>query len=178
MSYHVGGVIEGAAPILFNRMFSEPSSNKTEEKRMATAAKERLYTNGHGVYIPAWTFKKMLCVDGVSKAGLKFRRASLTGFLLPSLWMDGDPEFGVEKADFLHETWGRVPPKRGAMVKIYRPALDTGWRLSFGFRVDDDLVDPDQVQSALAIAGLKVGLGGWRPEFGRFVIREWNVSKL
>lgn len=174
--YRVDGMIEGVAPILFNRPYTEPASTKTEEARKATAARERLYVGPDGLFMPAWTFKKMLCVDGTSMAGLAIKRKPLRQFLLPALFMDGDPLFGVEKADFLHEVWGRVPPKRGAMVKIWRPALETGWHLTFGFRVLDDLVDADQIRQALDVAGIKVGLGGWRPEYGRFIVREWTVD--
>jgi hypothetical protein len=176
MPYHVSGSIEGVAPILFNRPYTEPSSTQTEEKRKATAARERIYLGPDGVFMPAWTFKKMLCVDGATRAGLKIKRTGLSKFLLPGLFMDGDPRFGVQEADFLHEVWGRVPPRTGAMVKIWRPALETGWHLAFGFQVYDDLIDASQIREALDVAGLKVGLGGWRPEYGRFVVREWEVA--
>lgn len=72
---------------------------------------------------------------------------------------------------------GRVPPKRGPMVKVWRPAMEVGWTLRFAFRVFDDIVDAEQVREALATAGLLVGLGAWRPEYGRFVVDEWNVTR-
>jgi hypothetical protein len=174
--YHVNGMIEGTAPILFNRPYTEPSSTKTEETRKATAARERVYTGPDGLYIPAWTFKKMLSVDGATRAGLKIKRTGLSKYLLAALFMDGDPLFGVKEADGLNEVWGRVPPRTGAMVKIWRPQLNTGWHLSFGFSIVDDLVEESQVKEALEVAGLKVGLGGWRPEYGRFIVREWDVK--
>lgn len=174
--YHVSGMIEGVAPILFNRPYTEPSSTQTEEQRRATAARERVYRGDQGLYIPAWTFKKMLCVDGATRAGLKIKRTGLSKFLLAGLFLDADPLFGVEEADGLNEVWGRVPPRTGAMVKIWRPQLNTGWHLRFAFSILDELIDEAQVRTALETAGLKVGLGGWRPEYGRFIVREWEVT--
>lgn len=143
MSYHVDGVIEGIAPILFNRPYTEPASKKTEEARKKTATIERVYRNGHGLYLPSWSFKKMLG-DGITMAGLKMTgNKSLLPWLLATLYLDDDPLFGVEDMDFLHEVWGRVPPKRGAMVKVWRPALNTGWKLTFGLSVADDLLRPE-----------------------------------
>lgn len=178
MTYHVQGSIEGVAPILFNRPYTEPSRTQTEEERMATAARERVYKGKAGLYIPAWTFKKMLCVDGATRAGLKVKRTGLTRFLLPSLFLDADPLFGVAEASpELHVVWGKVPPRTGGMVPIYRPMLDTGWHLAFGFVMLDELVAESQIKAALETAGLKIGLGGWRPEYGRFVVRDWKVTK-
>lgn len=175
MAYTVTGTIEGVAPILFNQPYTEPASRKTEEQRRAEALERRIYRDETGVYIPAWTFKKMLCVDGATRAGLKINRAGLTRYLLAGLFLNGDPHF--EGTEIAHEVWGRVPPRTGAMVKIWRPGLATGWRLGFSFNVIDELIRASEVRTALETAGLGVGLGGWRPEYGRFVVREWNVAK-
>lgn len=174
MPYHVTGTIEGVAPILFNQPYTEPASRKTEEQRRTEALARRIYRDERGVFIPKWTFKKMLCVDGATRAGLKIARASMTRYLLAGLFLDDDPIFTGQ--EIAHETWGRVPPRTGAMVKVWRPGLDTGWQLTFGFQVIDDLVRPSEVRAALDIAGLGVGLGGWRPEYGRFVVKDWHAT--
>jgi hypothetical protein len=45
------------------------------------------------------------------------------------------PSFGVAEYDYIHEVLGRVPPRTGSQVLIRRPALDTGWVLTFALTV-------------------------------------------
>lgn len=177
---HIHGVIEGTAPILFNRPYTEPSRSQPEAERMATARRERIYLEDGQVYWPSWAFKKMICVDGTLKAGLKVGRAGLASYALASVFLSDNPTFiGKSDMDFLHEVWGKIPPgKTGKLVKVWRPAMDVGWLLDFSFDVIDELVKPAQLYQALAVAGVRVGMGAWRPEYGRFVVREWEVTPI
>ena len=56
-----------------------------------------------------------------------------------------------------------------------RAKFDT-WTLTFVLEAEDDLVDQHQLESWLAIAGRRIGLGDWRPEksgdYGRFEVDE------
>ena len=42
------------------------------------------------------------------------------------------------------------------------------WELTFGVSYDDDDVNPSQMEQMLQVAGKSVGLGDYRPKFGRF----------
>ena len=48
------------------------------------------------------------------------------------------------------------------------------WEVTFRLDADDELVDKDQLEAWLDIAGRRIGLGDWRPEksgdFGRFEV--------
>ena len=48
------------------------------------------------------------------------------------------------------------------------------WGVVFLVEADGELVDPDQLQTWLSIAGRRIGIGDWRPEksgdFGRFEV--------
>ena len=60
-----------------------------------------------------------------------------------------------------------------------RAKFDT-WSVTVVIEADDDLVDQQQLESWLTIAGRRIGLGDWRPErsgdYGRFVLEE--VSRV
>ena len=60
-------------------------------------------------------------------------------------------------------------------IERTRAKFDT-WSVTFVLEAEDDLVDQPQLESWLAIAGRRIGLGDWRPEksgdFGRFVVEE------
>lgn len=49
-----------------------------------------------------------------------------------------------------------------------RPLVPTGWTLTFTIEFDDSIVNESDIQDALTNAGSLVGLGDWRPKFGRF----------
>lgn len=44
------------------------------------------------------------------------------------------------------------------------------WGLSFTFVYDDGEVNPEQIHTALEVAGRMVGLGDFRPRFGKFTV--------
>ena len=51
-----------------------------------------------------------------------------------------------------------------------RPMFPTGWKLEFSVEFDDSVVDANTVLRAMQDAGRLVGLGDWRPKFGRFLV--------
>lgn len=59
----------------------------------------------------------------------------------------------------------------GRVMRI-RPMIPTGWSLTFTVEYDGSVVDAEQIVSAAKEAGALVGLGDWRPKFGRFTVEE------
>ena len=184
--YRIRGTIKGTAPILFNAWTKAElealdrggsTGKKTVEQREKEAY-ERLYKNGNGIFLPPWTFKKCL-LEGTQKAGVKEGRGSLVPYLAAEVFVDGELLFHKEEPDFIHTTWGRRPPRTGAACIVRRPALEAGWEVSFTIVVMEDRRRSDHIKIGLEAAGLKVGLGSWRPEFGRFVIVDgsWQAEK-
>ena len=51
-----------------------------------------------------------------------------------------------------------------------RPMVPTGWWLTCTVEFDESVVSKDQVIDACREAGSLVGLGDWRPKFGRFTV--------
>ena len=182
--YTVDIVIEGVAPILFNRMTDsdravlegeKPGGGKKSKAVRQAEAMERCYRDERGLYLPSWNVKRCI-IEGSNKAGLKEGRASLGQFLMAEMFLTEDPAFGKAEPDFLHENLGRVPARTGAAAIIRRPALSVGWRLPFTINVFEDRRATDSIAAAIETAGTKVGLGSWRPEFGRFVLKEFAHS--
>lgn len=72
--------------------------------------------------------------------------------------------------------WGKNPSTGGA-VWVVRPRIDK-WKLSFTVNVLLDEKIPDEViRDVLDYSGLYVGIGAWRPKFGRFKVTEFKEAK-
>lgn len=173
--YTVKTTVQGVAPLLFNRPDDERkvTGTITEEQRKESAQQNKVHKNGHGVFIPAWNIKQTL-INGC-KNTLK-GKASITNYVKAACFPK-DALFGRDEVDFLHECWGRVPPRTGALVKIWRPALKEGWTLPVEFSVTDDRLNSEALRLGWEHSGLMIGLGSWRPEYGRFIVLDWVVAK-
>lgn len=69
-----------------------------------------------------------------------------------------------------------VVVQRARVVRI-RPAFKPGWRLSFEITVIDDQISAGIVNDVLVLAGRTVGIGDFRPRFGRFMVTRFEVRK-
>jgi hypothetical protein len=70
----------------------------------------------------------------------------------------GDPRFMIRKG---------VKIQTSRIIRI-RPMIPTGWTLTFTVEFDETLVNARNLEQAILDAGTYVGLGDWRPKFGRF----------
>ncbi len=181
--YKIEGKIKGVAPLLFNRMLDnelEPAKLKPNQRgRMSmddriVEAEQRCHKNSSGLYLPGWNLKQCV-LEGCRRAGLKIGRRSMAPDLAACMFPDRELYFGKQEPDFMFTHWGRRPPRTGGACMISRPALKEGWELPFGLNVLDDRIDEVAIRRAMDEAGLLVGLGSWRPEFGRFLVVEWKT---
>lgn len=73
-----------------------------------------------------------------------------------------DPRFSLRKG---------VAVNKARVIRI-RPMIPTGWSLTFEVEFDESIVNPKSLLKAMADAGALIGLGDWRPKFGRFLVEE------
>jgi hypothetical protein len=71
-----------------------------------------------------------------------------------------DPRFTLRKG---------VKVQQSRIIRI-RPMIPTGWSLNFTLEFDESLVNARSLEKAMIDAGAVVGLGDWRPKFGRFLV--------
>jgi hypothetical protein len=74
--------------------------------------------------------------------------------------MLADPRFTLRKG---------VKVQQSRIIRI-RPMIPTGWSLSFTLEFDESLVNARALEKAMIDAGAVIGLGDWRPKFGRFLV--------
>lgn len=51
-----------------------------------------------------------------------------------------------------------------------RPMFPTGWKLPFTVEYDESVINGKDIVKAMNDAGALIGLGDWRPKFGRFTV--------
>jgi hypothetical protein len=73
-----------------------------------------------------------------------------------------DPRFSLRKG---------VAVQKSRIIRI-RPMIPTGWTMTFDLEFDEGIVNPKNLIKAMTDAGSLVGLGDWRPKFGRFLVEE------
>jgi len=184
--YQVKASIVGIAPILFDKMTDRAKQgivdggnlgNLTDAEKRAMAP-YKVYRNGHGLYIPYGNLKKCV-LEGSTKAGLKHAGKALWGFLAPTMFFqERELLLNKEEPEFIWEEMVSIPPgKKGAKVMDYRPGLEPGWSVSFNLRMFDERVTPQLVRRAFDEAGLLIGVCNHRPDFGRFEVNDWEISK-
>ena len=71
---------------------------------------------------------------------------------------------------FWLQTPCKIPPKTGALVMKVRAMMPTGWKLAFQLTYDQETIADKTLREVLITAGSFVGIGSWRPKFGRFTV--------
>lgn len=76
--------------------------------------------------------------------------------------------------DFIRDDEGYTL-RKGVKVQLariirIRPMVPTGWSATFTVEYDESIVNRQAVIQALTEAGALIGLGDWRPKFGRFTV--------
>lgn len=79
-------------------------------------------------------------------------------------------EDAYTKADFKLQTPCKIPPKTGSLFMKLRCVMPTGWKTKFALSFDEEVIAEKTIHEVLARAGGFVGIGSWRPKFGRFVV--------
>ena len=126
-----------------------------------------LYVDDGKLCIPSEVLEAAL-VEGAKKQKLG-KQAQSTLFVSGNaiLHFDGD-NLTVD------ELWDRGTNRLTTGVRIQRnrvmrtrPKIDK-WSCEIAINFDDKILDPPRVSEIVATTGREVGIGDWRPKFGRF----------
>jgi hypothetical protein len=190
--YSVNVQVQGIAPLMQHRYplpdfesLSKGGKVKTGEVDYTQEWRGYLYADSEGnIYQPATHF------DGAmikAAAGYKVQGgrgktykdlfkgnvfvspdAILHGIKVPeNLDTDGDKPLYLDVRP--------VVVQRARVVRI-RPCFKPGWKLDFEITILDDQILANVVNEVLALAGRTVGIGDFRPRFGRFMVTKFEVN--
>lgn len=183
LPYVVSFTIEGVCPILFHAWNNEAVAEKSAAKKGSTAKK----SDNVESYIYR-TAKNEIALPGVyvhsaMQYAAKFkqdprspRKSAFDLFKAAVSPLTEYASLGTEKWDYLDER--RVLVQRNAIMR-QRPAFNAGWKAQMQFVVNlPEYVSPVFFHDVLTLSGRAIGVGDFRPTYGRFQIVEFEVLDL
>ncbi len=160
--------IKGTAPLLFHKfddsIGGKPDPNLSERD----IAKDYLYENEDGIYTPGEHIERSL-----QKAGTQFK------FKGKKTYMDFIKAGVFVKPDCLiHKNQDWIVDRRAVVIQRsrimrLRPKL-IEWELDFDIEVIDPNIDLKKLNEILVYAGQYIGIGDYRPKFGRFLVTKFE----
>ena len=191
--YTIDVKIKGIAPLLQHRFPMPELETMSKGGRKVTGAKDYtaewkdyFYANSDGEL-----FQPAVHIEGAMvRAAVNFRITGKRGksykdlfraavFVMPDEILHGikvPNELDTDADKQLYLDLRPVVVQRARVVRI-RPAFKAGWELDFAIEVLDDQIAPELVQDVLTLAGKTVGIGDYRPRFGRFVVTHFEVQQ-
>lgn len=191
--YTIAARITGIAPLLQHRYPLPDLANVSKGGHQQTGARdfsqewrEYLYADADGqVYQPASHIE-----GAMVKAAAGFRITGKRGksykdmfagnvFVTPDRIMHGmqvPAELDTDPDKALYLDLRPVVVQRARVVRI-RPAFKPGWELDFEISILDDQLPPEIAHDVLSLAGRTIGIGDFRPRFGRFQVTHFEAQK-
>lgn len=153
---------------------------KTDDDLMEIARAEfdgGLYVDDDGPYIPDTWLLSMLRDAGKTK---KLGKAVTQGVLVMTDKFHLDIGLTKKKSESWEDAlWNggyydqRMVGNQQNRILRTRPRFET-WRVSAEINYDPSVLDEREIEQLLAIAGVRIGIGDYRPRFGRFNARITN----
>jgi hypothetical protein len=194
--YKVKVRIKGVAPLLQHKFplktldsLQQGATKRTASPDYSLEWMDTMYTdNGHLVQ-PASHIEgaivKAAVLFKLKGAGRKTYKDAMRAYCyvtpeyIPHLYQGKpiatpDASLMAEPTEHLRVDVRRVKVQRAAVARA-RLMVAEGWELAFVIEVHDDQVRPDVLQTILEEAGRAVGIGDFRPRYGRFAVEQFEV---
>ena len=191
--YTVSVRVKGISPLMQHRFPMPDYETTTKSGQVSTGEKkwheewrEALYVDKDGeVFQPATHFESAMLKAASSfkirgKRGKTYKDLFAMAVIVSpdeiphnvkmpdTLTTDADEQLYIDQ---------RPVKIQKARVVRTRPTFKTGWELEFEIQVSDDELQSDVVYEVLSMAGKSVGIGDYRPRFGRFQVVSFEVLK-
>lgn len=178
--YRASITISGHADILFHRWNDEAVAEK------AAAAKGSAAKKSDNIESYVWRNESGdICLPGEYLRGslvmaAKFhqdprspRKSAMDLFKAGVVSLTGLASLGAKEWDY--EDRRRVVIQRSAITRV-RPAMRKGWKATIDLMITTpEYISPEFLQQIITKAGLLVGVGDFRPTYGRFGITNFEV---
>lgn len=178
--YRVSVTIVGDADILFHRWSCEAVAAKARAAKGSAAKKSDdlesyVYRTDSGeLALPGEYLRQSVVVAAKFRQDPRSPRKSAQELVKAAvISLTPLASLGVKEWDYEHRC--RVQVQRNGVTRV-RPALKAGWRAEFELLVNlPEYVSQEMLHALLVDAGRLVGVGDFRPTYGRFQVRRFEV---
>ena len=194
--YQVFARIRGTAPILQHKFGSatlealmQGSNKKTAAQDYSMEWQQTMYASVDGfIYQPAAHIEGCLVKAG-ALFQIKGRRGktykdTMRAYVyaqpdeIPILWNNEcipvpDEALLLEPTEALSVSVMRVVVQRAAVARA-RLQVATGWEMALNLEVHDEQLRPEVVEEILREGGRAIGIGDFRPRYGRFEVVQFQ----
>lgn len=181
LPYAVNVSIQGASDLLFHRWNCESVDAKAKAAKNSKAKKEDdvesyVWRNTDGeLCIPGEYFRQSIIHAAKFKQDPRSpRKSAMDLFKAGVVSLTALAPLGVSGWDYLDTR--RVTVQRAGINRT-RPAMRTGWSTELQFQIlTPEYIDTNLFQDVLNTAGRLVGVGDFRPTYGRFFIKSFEIA--
>lgn len=182
LPYRVSVTIEGCSDLLFHRwnceeVAAKASAKKGSQEKKTDNIESYLYRNEKGEICLPGEYLRMSIINAAKykqdprsprKSAMDLFKASVVSLTILS-------SLGTKECDY--EDRRRVVIQRAGINRT-RPAMKSGWKAKFELQVNvPEYVTPQDLNETIQLAGRLVGVGDFRPSYGRFQITNFEVLK-
>lgn len=165
----------GKAPLLMNKFVEVPATDSKRGKKVYVPeeeAEKKTYRTEKGkLFLPGKHFKASMV-----KAATDFKmkgHKSYKDYVKSGVFVETE-EIILDQQDY--EIHAEPVVIQRARVMSWRPKFKE-WSCTFIIEIGDDMIDPTTLKEILEAAGKWKGVGDYRPEYGRFDIKEFKKIK-
>lgn len=178
--YRVEVTIKGTAPILFHAwnvesVESKSKAKKGSEEKKTDNVESYVYRNELGeICIPGEYLRGSIVNAAKFQQDPRSPRKSMADLAKAAIIsLTPLASLGVRDWDFMDKR--RVQIQRNAITRN-RPAMAEGWTAKFVLMVSlPEYISPEILNATIQQAGKLIGLGDFRPTFGRFLVVQFTV---
>jgi hypothetical protein len=180
LPYAVEVTIRGEADLLFHRWNCEAVEAKSKASKGSAAKKSDdiesyVYRNDAGeLCIPGEYLRQAIIGAAKYRQDPRSPRKSAVD-LAKAAVVSLTPlaSLGVKEWDYEHRC--RVQVQRNGITRV-RPAMNAGWSVTFHLQVNlPEYIAPEMLHSLLTDAGRLIGIGDFRPTYGRFQVVKFTA---
>lgn len=177
--YVVSLAVEGSAALLFHRWSVDAIAEKAKARKGSRAKKEDdiesyVYRTETGeLAIPGEYFRQaMIHAAKFRQDPRSPRKSAMDLFKAGIAALTEHCTLGTKEWDYLDRR--RVMVQRNGITRI-RPAMHKGWRTTMDVQILlPEYIEPALFQEIAMMAGRLIGVGDFRPTFGRFQVTHFE----
>lgn len=177
--YVVEAEIEGTSAFLFHRWSVEAVAEKAKAAKGSTAKKtdnleSYVYRTDDGnLAIPGEYFRQSIIHSAKFRQDPRSpRKSAMDLFKAGIIALDELADLGQPDWDYLDQR--RVMVQRNGVTRV-RPAIQAGWKVTIRLMVNlPEYIAPAFLHSTLTDAGRLIGVGDFRPTYGRFQVTSFH----